>query len=57
MPELVRMRRELLGLTRKQLAALLGYKRATVKQYEWVRCTMPYWKATEALMKTHYPKP
>lgn len=56
-PDIVRMRRQKLALSRKQIGVLLGYTRATVKHYEFVRCTKPYIAATERLMKEKYPVP
>ena len=49
--DIVRKRREKLGLTRRQIADKLGYKRTTIKNYEWVKPSKKYYEATLQLMK------
>lgn len=51
MPDVVRKRRELFNLTRRQFGELIGYKPASVKRYEWVECTQRYFDATAELME------
>lgn len=41
-PDIVKMQREKLKLTRKQTGAILGYSPKSIKRYEFVRCTRPY---------------
>ena len=44
-------RRSAMKLTRKQIALKLGYKTASVKYYELVICSKPYYIATQKLFK------
>ena len=50
MPGIVRQRRELMKMTRRQIAEATGYKPSSVKRFEWVQCTRPYAAATERLI-------
>ena len=43
---IARKRREVLGLTRREMSALTGYSPKTIKQYEFVRCSEAYYEAT-----------
>lgn len=57
MPDLVRLRRERMGLTRRRMGELMGYAPASVKHYEFVRCTKPYYQASgEAILKHEFKK-
>lgn len=49
MPDVVRMQRERLGLSRKEMAELTGYSKRTIKQYELVRCSKVYYEKTLVL--------
>src|SRR3990172_12064270 len=44
--DIVKRRREILSLSRKQMGELTGYKGSSVKRYEWVRCSKPYFEKT-----------
>ena len=48
---IVRMRRELLKLNRREMGKLTGYSSKTIKQYEWVWCTKNYYEKTRKIMK------
>jgi hypothetical protein len=50
MSRIVKQRRQLLGLTRRQMGEKTGYKASTIKKYEWVWCTKNYAEATEKLI-------
>lgn len=52
-PDIVRKRRELLGLTRKQMGELTGYSKYTIKQYEFVRCSKAYYNLTIKLINKY----
>jgi len=47
---IVRMRREMLKLNRKEMGELTGYSPKTIKQYEWVWCTKNYYDKTREIM-------
>lgn len=53
-PDIVRERRRKMKLTRRQMGERTGYSRATVKRYEYVRCTDAYIQATEKLIRGQY---
>lgn len=50
LPGIVLQRRELMKMTRRQIAEATGYKPSSVKRFELVRCTRPYAAATERLI-------
>jgi hypothetical protein len=47
----VRMRRELMNLSRRQMADKCGIKASTVKKYEWVWPSKHYCELTATLIK------
>ena len=47
----VRQRREILELSRKEMAKLTGFAQSTIKQYEFGNCSKKYYKLTEELVK------
>lgn len=51
---IVRQRRELLGLTRKQIAQKTGVAPRTVKEYENSVPSQVYWVRTWYLVKQHF---
>ena len=52
MGSIAKKRRELiLKLTRKELGKILGYSPKTIKQYEWVRCSNPYFNKLTAYVR------
>lgn len=51
--DIVRLRRELLKRTRRQMAELTGYSIATIRTYEHGSSTEQYLKVTEELVKKH----
>lgn len=46
MPDIVRRRREAMKLNRLEMSKLTGYKRSTIKRYEYVECSRPYYDLT-----------
>lgn len=50
LPGIVRQRREIMKMTRRQIAEATGYKPSSVKRFELVRCTKSYAEATERLV-------
>ena len=53
MPDVVRLRREQMKLTRKQIGQKLKYAASSIKKYELIKCTTPYFIATEVLFKEY----
>lgn len=53
---IVRQRRELLSLTRKQIAQKTGVSPRTVKEYENSGPSQVYWTRTWHLVKQHFQK-
>ena len=49
-----RKRRELLKLTRAEMANLTGYSKNTIKTYEWSSCSMKYFVKTKEIMIDKY---
>lgn len=54
--EIVRKRRELLGLNRAEMAALLGIERKAVAYAETRSCSDAYWQASEQAVLNHFEK-
>lgn len=50
----IRIVRQNMGLTRKQIAKALGYKPSTVKHYEFVETSRVYWHKFKAYVAQHY---
>jgi hypothetical protein len=54
MPAVVRMRRELLKLSRREIAEKMKYSIHSIRYYENNRCSSKYYKATELLVRMLY---
>ena len=50
-PDIVKKIREKLKLTRWDLFKLTGYKPTTIKQYEFVKCSIPYYEKMKQLFR------
>jgi len=48
--DIAKQRRELIGLTRRQLGDIVGLKPSTIKTYEWGVCPEGYFKKTEEVV-------
>ena len=49
--DIVKRRRELLGMTRRQIGDIVGRSKHTIKDYEWKKCPERYLDKTAELMK------
>jgi transcriptional regulator with XRE-family HTH domain len=52
-PDIVKMQRELLRMSRKEISVLLGYKSSTVKRYELKRCSLVYYEKIKNLINLY----
>jgi len=52
--EIARLRRQLLGLNRKQMAELTGYSKKTIKTYEFGNCSKSYYYKTNEVIKQNF---
>lgn len=52
--DIVKLRREKMGLSRKEMSKLTGYSKSTIKRYEYVHCSENYYKLTGRLIKKHF---
>lgn len=44
--DIVKRRREKMGFNRPQMAKIIGLSKHTIKRYEYIRCSRPYFKKT-----------
>jgi len=51
---IVRMRCEILGLSRKEMGKLIGVAGSRIKRYELLKCPDCYWNKTKELMIKHW---
>lgn len=54
---IARRRREVMNLTRRQIAEKAGLKPSTIKRYEFVEISKAYYDFTAKLIQSHYSTP
>ena len=50
--DIARQRREILGMTRKQIGEQIGKSKHTIHGYEWKKCPKSYLDKLEEMLKT-----
>ena len=55
-PDIVKLRRNKMGLNRPDMAKLIGYSKHTIKKYEFTSCSMKYYNLTTKLITEYYGK-
>lgn len=52
--DIAKRRRELMGLTRREMAEKTGLSPHTIKKYEWTRCSKKYYDLTTKMIEIHF---